>query len=184
MRRREARLELAKDLALIGFGAVIAIVLVQLGFIDKVIDALGGGVAASFVSGVFFTSVFTIAPAAVSIAHISDLVPTGQLVLWGSLGAMCGDLILFLYIRDRFARDLINVLGRPTVKRIASTFHFGFMKWLSPILGALIIASPLPDEFGLALMGLSRTKIVILLPISFVMNALGIYAIVWFAQLF
>ena len=26
------------------------------------------------------------------------------------------------------------------------------MKWLSPVLGALIIASPLPDEFGLTLM--------------------------------
>jgi hypothetical protein len=46
-------------------------------------------------------------------------------------------------------------------------------------LGALIIASPLPDEFGLALMGISRMRALVLMPISFVMNALGIYCIIW-----
>jgi hypothetical protein len=56
------------------------------------------------------------------------------------------------------------------------------MKWISPILGALIIASPLPDEFGLALLGLSRTRISILIPVSFIMNFLGVYLLLWFVS--
>ena len=62
------------------------------------------------------------------------------------------------------------------------SMHFGFMKWLSPIIGALIIASPLPDEFGITLLGLSKLKIMVLLPIALVMNMLGIYLLVTFSH--
>jgi hypothetical protein len=95
---------------------------------------------------------------------------------------MIGDLILFLFIRDRFADDLAASFKPSLARHILSSFHLGFLKWLAPVVGALIIASPLPDELGLGLMGISKTKIAILLPVSFVMNFLGICALVWFAQ--
>ena len=96
-------------------------------------------------------------------------------ILWGALGALSGDIILFFFIRDRFADDLKNSLKPSFVRHIARSFHFGFLKWLAPILGAVVIASPLPDELGLTLLGLSKTRLAFLVPISFVMNALGIY---------
>ncbi len=46
-----------------------------------------------------------------------------------------------------------------------------------PMLDALIIASPLPDEFGVSLLGLSKVRVAVLLPIAFVMNFLGILAV-------
>jgi hypothetical protein len=49
------------------------------------------------------------------------------------------------------------------------------------VLGAFIIASPLPDELGLTLMGMSKVRLAVLVPVSFVMNAVGIYLLVWFA---
>jgi hypothetical protein len=69
------------------------------------------------------------------------------------------------------------------VKHFFHSLHLGFMKWLSPIVGALIIASPLPDEFALTLMGLSKVRLAVLIPISFIMNMLGIYFIVWFSHI-
>jgi hypothetical protein len=183
MRRSKARQELAKDIFFILIGVAIAIVLARSGFIDFMIKALGGDVLASFAAGIFFTSAFTLAPATIALVHISEGAPIATVALWGGLGAMIGDLVLFVFIRDRFANDLSAAFKPSIARHVISSFHVGFMKWLSPLIGAAIIASPLPDEFGLALMGLSRTRLYLLLPVSFAMNVIGIYLVAGFAQL-
>jgi hypothetical protein len=182
MRKNKARQELAKDVALIFLGAIIAFTLSHLGFIAWVIDLIGNEILASFFSGIFFTSIFTIAPASIALVDISG-VSIMTISFWGALGALCGDLVLFFFIRDRFANNVMASMKPSVLKNILKTFHFGFMRWLSPVIGALIIASPLPDEFGLALLGFSRTKISLLIPISFVMNFIGIYALLWFVNM-
>jgi hypothetical protein len=180
--RLKARRELIKDIGYICIGIFLAIVAVQGGAVDLIISLLGGSTIASFVAGIFFTSAFTLAPAAVALAHISLDVPLAQVAFWGGLGAMCGDLLLFLFIRDKFAKDLQGAFRPSFAHHVVNSFHLGFMKWLSPLIGAAIIASPLPDEFGLALMGLSRTRIIVLMPISFAMNVIGIYIVAAFAH--
>lgn len=182
MRRVQARHELAKDFAFIVVGALAAVILSQSGFISYLVGLFGSRELASFVAGIFFTSAFTIAPAAVSLANIAGNTPALTVALWGALGAVCGDLVLFFLIRDRFATDLIASLRPSVARHILNSFHLGFLKWLSPVLGALIIASPLPDEFGLTLLGLSRTRVAVLVPIAFLMNVLGIYVIIWFSH--
>ncbi|MFA6315362.1 MAG: hypothetical protein WC648_03305 [Candidatus Paceibacterota bacterium] len=182
MRHNQARKDLGKDIVLIIAGAVLALLLSKIGAVDWLISFLGGGVIASFVSGIFFTSVFTLAPASVALVHLAEIYSPLSVAFWGALGAMCGDLILFLFIRDRFTDDLIHSIKPKVVKSIMKTFHFGFLKWLAPILGAVIIASPLPDELGLTLLGMSKTKIAFLLPLAFVMNFIGIYLIAFLAN--
>lgn len=163
-------------------GAMIALLFSWMGVIDGLIKLFGGTVIASFVSGVFFTSAFTIAPASVALSRIAFLADPWTIALWGALGAMCGDLILFYFIRDRFVDDLAASVKPSVKKHILSSFHLGFMKWLAPLAGAVIIFSPLPDEMGLALMGLSKTRVAVLMPISFTMNLFAIYGIVWLAH--
>lgn len=178
-----ARQELAKDFVLILIGACIAFVLSSSGFLDTFISLLGGHVIAAFVAGVFFTSVFTIAPASLALVHIGQSISLFELAFFGALGALLGDLLLFFFIRDRFSEDLKRSFKPSFVRHVARSFHFGFLKWLSPILGAALIASPLPDELGLALLGLSKTRVALLVPISFVMNLIGIYLLLWLASL-
>jgi hypothetical protein len=182
MRKQVARHELGKDLLFVLVGASIALVLSRVGVIDVIISFFGNSEVASFVAGMFFTSVFTIAPASVALGHIALHAPTHIVALWGACGAVCGDLILFYFIRDRFADDLMDSFGSTFTKHFLSSFHVGFFKWMSPVLGALIIASPLPDEFGITLLGFSKTRTLALIPISFIGNILGIYLIVWFGS--
>lgn len=181
MRLKKARKELIKDILFVLIGAVVAIILSRFGFIDWFVNIIGNQVFSSFFAGLFFTSIFTIAPSSVALVNITNASML-TVAFWGALGALCGDLILFYFIRDRFAENLVASI-RPSVTRyILSSFHLGFMKWLSPVLGALIIASPLPDELGLTLLGISKTRISILIPISFVMNFIGIIALLYFAS--
>jgi hypothetical protein len=180
MRKKTARLELSKDIFFILIGAAFALILSELGVIDRLVALFGSGEMASFIAGLFFTSVFSIAPASVALGHIALTTPAHTVALWGALGAVCGDLILFYFIRDRFADDLTDSFGSTFAKHFINSFHVGFLKWLSPVLGALIIASPLPDEFGIALLGVSRVRAYVMIPVSFIGNILGIYLIVWF----
>lgn len=192
MKRRKVRkatnknaYALVTDVVIIALGIVVAIFLSKIGFIDAIVNSVKGYyIIASFLTGIFFTSVFTLAPASIALVHLAEDTPIHNVVVWGGLGAMCGDLILFFFIRDRFAEDLMKTIRKSTVKHIMKSLHFGFLRWLSPILGALIIASPLPDEFGIALLGMSKTKTIFLIPISFLMNMLGIFLLIEFAHLF
>jgi hypothetical protein len=183
MKRSRARRELLKDLLIIGIGVMLALYLSTSGIIDQVIGIIGNTAAASFICGIFFTSVFTLGPASVALASIAETGPLSEIAVWGALGAVCGDLVLFFFIRDHFVEHLKKSLRPARIKNIVSSFHLGFMKWLSPIIGALIIASPLPDEFGVALLGMSKIRVAVLIPVSFVMNVLGIYLLVWAAGL-
>jgi hypothetical protein len=169
---------------MITIGIFLAILLSKTGILDLVINNfINHYVLASFVAGVFFTSAFTIAPASVALVHIAEYAPLNWIAVWGALGAVCGDLILFFFIRDRFTEDLKRAIKPSTLKYIVKSFHFGFLKWLSPIIGALIIASPLPDEFGITLLGISKIRLSFLIPIAFVMNILGIYLLILFGHL-
>ncbi|MDQ2932900.1 MAG: hypothetical protein M3Q80_00775 [bacterium] len=180
--RTRAQHELLKDFLLIAFGLCIAAALSVNGMLDEFIQFLGSGVVASFVSGFFFTSVFTLAPASIAFVHLSETTTLPLMALYGALGALCGDLLLFFFIRDKFSYDLKRSLKPTLVKKIMTSFHFGFLKWLSPLLGALLIASPLPDELGLTLLGMSKVRLTVLIPIAFTMNFIGIYSLIWFAQ--
>ena len=64
-------------------------------------------------------------------------------------------------------------------------FYYGdwFFYWLSSFLAAAIIASPLPDELGLMILGFIHFNTKKFLPIAFVLNFLGILAITLFAQI-
>lgn len=185
MKTKKNGYALVWDLVIIALGIVVALILSKIGAIDAAVSGLRGySILASFIAGLFFTSAFTLAPASIALANIAGHESVHSVALWGALGAMCGDLILFFFIKDRFFKDLMNVLKPSKVKFVLHSFHFGFLKWLSPVVGALIIASPLPDELGISLLGMSKVKISILMPVAFAMNALGIYMLVGFANLF
>lgn len=171
----KARKNIKEDIIAVGVSVLLAWFLISSGVLSHFLAPTDTGrIFESFVIGIFFTSAFTLAPAAIFLAGLSQTISPWTVALFGALGAMCGDLILFLFIRDRLANDIKALFPKSIVRHFLNSFHLGFWKWLAPLLGALIIASPLPDEFGLSLLGLSRTRIAVLMPIAFVMNFLGI----------
>ncbi len=177
-RLRVDRGKFFRDIIIILLSVVITVMLVRIGALQEILSvAEEATFIGSFIAGIFFTSVFTLAPAAIALAEISQFAPPLSVALWGGLGAACGDLILFLFVRDVFADDFAAVFPLRRLKRLLSPLHYGSARWLLPLIGALIIASPLPDELGIGIMGMSKIKLWQFFIVSFVMNALGILAI-------
>src|SRR3989338_8963833 len=85
-----------RDLCIIAISVVVATVLARYGFFSILISYFEGwNFVATFVSGMFFTSLFTIAPASIALAELSEIMPAFSVILWGATGAVIGDFILF-----------------------------------------------------------------------------------------
>jgi len=177
---------LERDLLIIVISVFFAIGIVRLGVIQDIVSSIDElKIIGSFIAGFFFTSAFTIAPAAIALAEISQTTSPILVAFWGALGSLVGDLVIFLFIRDHFADDILEVLH--TLKNEKKIIHFfkrGFFRWLSPLLAALIIASPLPDELAIALLGISKVRMSIFIPICFVMSFFGILIVGLIARSF
>lgn len=128
-----------------------------------------------FLVGIFFVSTFTIAPSAALLMLMAKNFDPLTMALFGGIGAMFGDYLAMIFIRDHLMAELNPLLKTLHIYRPINILHSRFFVWLTPVIGALIIASPLPDEVGLSLLGLSKISIKKFLLLAFVLNAAGIY---------
>jgi hypothetical protein len=176
--KKKQESNLFRDLAIIAFSIIIAVVLVKTGILKNLIEgARDVKYFGSFFAGLFFTSIFTTVPATVTLGEIAR---EGSLIwtaLLGGLGAMIGDLLIFKFVKNSLADDISNLIQHSARKRFSAIFKLKFFRWFFAFLGAMIIASPLPDELGLAMMGFSKVKTSIFIPLSFFFNTLGILII-------
>jgi uncharacterized membrane protein YdjX (TVP38/TMEM64 family) len=177
-RDREPReVVVLRDTGIIILSIITTIALVKTGALTALLDhSKNFQIFGAFMSGLFFTSVFTTAPAIAAFAHFGAEHAPLWLAVLGAAGALIGDLILFFFIRDSIAEDIAYILERRGGFHL-HLFHIGktrLSRWLLPALGALIIASPLPDELGIALMGFSKLSKGRFVLISFSFNLLGI----------
>jgi hypothetical protein len=169
---------LMKDLAIIAFSIVIAVSLVKTGTLKSVlVSTQEMKFIGSFMAGMFFVSIFSAAPATVVLAEIAQSNSIFWVAFFGGLGALVGDLIIFRFIEDRLADDFLQLIKKTRSERLISIFKLKLFKWLVPFIGALVVASPLPDEIGLAMMGLSKMRTSLFIPLSFFLNSLGILMI-------
>lgn len=158
------------NLGSIALSVLLAVFVAKTGIVKGILlQNAEAEVIGSFLSGVFFTSVFTVAPATVMLYEIAEGWSALPVAIIGALGAMIGDLLIFRFIRDRLTAGV----NRKWMK----VLHLSKARFLGAILGAIVIASPLPDELGLALMGMSNVKARWIAPMSFTFNFLGILAI-------
>jgi hypothetical protein len=118
----------------------------------------------------------------VALIESAAYVPLLKLCLVGAIGSVVGDLMLFRFMRSRLVEYFLTVSLHPNVRRFGRRIAAGPFWWLGPIVGAVVVASPLPDELGLIMMGLSSIRLWQFVSLAFVANMAGIYAIVSVAE--
>ncbi len=185
MRDGSKKLHLIKDVAILALSIAFAIILAKNGFWESIITTYQElRFIGSFVVGMFFTSILTTAPAIIMLAELSQKFPLLEVAFFGGLGAVVGDLIIFLFIRESVMEDISYLLKKSKLERLGHIFRLKTFRRLIFLLGGLVLASPLPDELGLAMMGLSKTRTLIFIPTAFIFNFLGIMAIGIIARFF
>jgi hypothetical protein len=136
-------------------------------------------IIAAFLAGIFFASTFTVAIGGLIIVNLATSLNPLILILFSSLGAISFDLFIFLFFKHHITRGVSEIYKQidhhSHLKKIVHTKYFA---WTLPVIGAFIIASPLPDELGVSLLGLSNTSLTRFLLISSICHTIGISSIV------
>lgn len=170
------RIHLIRDLVIIFVSIVVAVFLQRSGVLSELISSAQEiEFIGSVIAGIFFTSVFTISIATAVLGEIAvESQSIIQVAFFGALGSVIGDLVIFNFVKDSLTEDIKFLVEHIKAGRLAHAFHFKVSKWLIPFIGALIIASPLPDELGISMMGFAKLKAPLFVAISFTFNFLGI----------
>jgi len=136
------------------------------------------GYVGAVMSGVFFVSTFTVVPAAVVLFHLAQEFDPLLVALCAGIGASIGDMLIFRFLKDGVFEEIRPLVDGLKGSYIEALFRTPYFSWIIPVVGALIIMSPFPDEIGIGLMGLSHIKPWQFVLLTFTLNALGIFLIV------
>ncbi len=172
-----------KNTFLLLLGMIVFYFLAKTSEVAGLIQGLGSlGYIGALVAGFLFVSTYTVLPAGYVLFELAKHLNPLEIAIVAGIGSMLGDYIIFRFIRDKVTKELkpyLAKVGTPKLKRLFKTPYFA---WLLPLSGALIIASPLPDELGVSLIGASKMNNTHFLAVSYLLNVLGIFFVVLLAQ--
>lgn len=165
-----------RNLIMFIIGSGIAVLLAKNPYFIEFIDIIRPfTLPASFIGGIFFASTFTISLGTLILANLAATTPLFLLVVAAALGAVSCDAIVFFFFKNTITPEIL-----PIYRKFVRHNHFGpllhtpYFAWTLPVLGALLIASPLPDEIGISLLGLSRTSTLKFFAISVFSHIFGL----------
>lgn len=131
----------------------------------------------ALLAGMIFVSSFTAAIAIVAIAIMAQNINPMALGLIGGVGAVMGDYLIFKLVRSHLQEELSMLFGQEGTSYVKAVLRSRYIAWMLPLIGIFILASPLPDELGVSLLGISKISEARFILISYVSNAVGILMI-------
>ena len=169
-----------RNILFLFLGFAFAIFLSTLPAFKNFLVGLGNyGYIGAFIGGLMFDSVFTIPTGTVILVNLSKTLSIPLLVLVGGIGAVICDFIIFKFVKDDVEDEIEPIFEELVGKsHLHKLMHTKYFSWTLPVLGALIIASPLPDELGVSLLGISEINTARFLLISWCSNTVGITTLV------
>lgn len=162
-----------KNLIFLILGIVLAY------FFRGLLGNLGAlGYLGAVIGGMMFASTFTVATGSLILLTLAKTMNFGILVGLGVLGAMATDFLIFHFVKDEVVSEITPVYDKITGSHLKKILHTKYFAWTLPVLGALFIATPLPDELGISLLGFEQMKTGKFIFISLVSHAVGMISLV------
>lgn len=169
-----------KNVTIVFFSVILAIILSRIEAFHSLLLHLGTfGYIGAFIAGMFFVSTFTVATSALILLILAQTLSPIEIGLIAGLGAVVGDVLIFRLIKNNLLNEIEDIYNHIDSKKHLNTLvHSQYFNWMLPVLGSIIIASPLPDELGIGLMGISKMNTIRFVFLSYILNSIGIFFVV------
>ncbi len=169
-----------KNTAFLIISVIFFLLIAKTPWVQTLFTQLGDwGYVSAVIAGMFFVMTFTAAPALIVIYDLAKALNPIELSILAGLGSVIGDFIIFKFFKDKVFLELEPIITRLSNRPFVHIFKTSYFAWLTPVLGAIIIASPLPDELGITLLSVSKIKKWQFIILSFFLNSLGFMAIIY-----
>ncbi len=189
-----------RNLILLALSFVFAYYMLKTPQIVSLIENLGNlGYPASFVAGMLFSYGITTVPATAALFTLGKTINPFLIAALGASGTVISDYIIFRIVRDKLLGE-INLLSkdvRTLTKPVSALFfweelrvriwkaisHSKIWNLIVPVIGGLIIASPLPDELGVAIFGAIKFEPKKFILVAYLLNFVGIFIVAYSARI-
>jgi len=164
-------------------GVALAALLVQLDMVSNFLLSFNQlGYLGAFLAGLLYAFSFTAAIGVLLIVNMAVEMPLLAVSIVAALGTVLGDYLIFSFIRDTFFKQ-IKYEYEEVKEEVKAVLHPNrYVRWLLIALGLIIIASPIPDEIGVSLLGLSRIKKPYFIGLTYILNFIGIFLLLSIAS--
>ena len=140
---------------------------------------------ASFIGGMLFASTFTLATGGLILIKLSSHYSPILLTIFGALGAVSCDAVIFYFFKNKVASHISptyqHLINHSPFHKILHTHYFA---WTLPVVGAFILASPLPDELAVSLMGITKINSLKFFTVALVSHFIGVSTIIASSKIF
>lgn len=137
----------------------------------------------AFIGGVLFAFTFTFAVGGLITVSAAENMHPLLVAVIGGFGCMLSDLLIFRFVRSNIKINAAYVCGGPNKGYLSRLYCHRYFQWTLPVLGAIIIASPLPDEVGVTLMGIAEMSTKKFVLLAFLIDTIGIFIFIMAARL-
>lgn len=173
-----------KNLLFFLLGITLAYFLSQSQAFQGILSHLGNlGFLGVFLAGMMFASTFTVVTGGLILLTLAKTMSPFILIIFGVLGAITTDFLIFYFVKDTVVKEVTPIYDKVTGSHLKKILHTKYFAWTLPVLGAFIIASPLPDELGVSLLGLEQMVMGKFIFISVVSHTIGMTTLIMAARL-
>lgn len=150
----------SRNLFLLFLGLFLAYLIYRSPFFSNLISFLVRfGYLGGLLGGFLFSSTLTAIIGLLLMLSLAPHLNLFGLVSAATLGAVIGDIIIFYIIKNKLSHDVSFTSHLFSKYHLSKLFHSRYFSWTLPIVGALIIMSPLPDELGISLFGIAHAPV-------------------------
>jgi len=135
------------------------------------------GYLGAFLGGALYIFTFTTATGLIVITELGQTMNPFLVGIFGGAGAVFGDMLIFTFARKGLEKEIKTSLKKAGGNFLLNILESKPLRWLLPLIGLIIIASPFPDELGVSLMGISKISTYKFFFLSFILNTVGIFMI-------
>lgn len=128
----------------------------------------------AIIGGALFVCTFTVSLGAIILFEFAKHTSPLEIGIFAAIGAVFTDFVVFHYVKDNLIGEVKELYTDLSGHHLRVVVHSKFFSWFLPVIGALIMASPFPDEIGIGLMGISKMNPIKFFILSFILNGIGI----------
>lgn len=168
-----------KGLTLLAINIILTIFLSKFDFLNKFFfNTIYIPFAGSFIAGMLYVSTSTAVLGILILTNLAKTLPPLEIAVLAGVGGAVADFGIFRFFRDSLLGELTPIYNKLGGRHLTRLMYHRSFRWSLPIIGAIIIASPLPDEIGISLMGISKIKGYQFFLLSLVLDIGGLFVFV------
>ena len=168
-----------KGLTLIFISILLTIFLSGNDFLNKTILNISSiPIIGSFIAGILYVSASTAPFGILLLLGLSKTLSSIEIAIIAGLGGVVADFVLFRFFRGDILPEVTPIYNKLGGQRLTRLMRHRLLRWSLPFIGAIIIASPFPDEIGISLMGVSRIKTYQFILLSLILDIGGVFLLV------